>query len=202
VGDLEGDGSRDIIATPNDATTETFLSGAVAPVFTSAASATFVVDENNTFNVTATGVPPPTFSFAGGYGPVSMTPSGVLTATPASYNEGVYNFTIRAANGAQPDATQNFTLTITRGVPVVSSTNVDEITATSARLWGHVENQGTTGLTRRGVVYARTSVNANRTPRLKNPSCTSPSSMVVVPAALTPRPGSCPSRSIPSARSR
>ncbi|HEX8679463.1 MAG TPA: choice-of-anchor Q domain-containing protein, partial [Chthoniobacterales bacterium] len=70
---------------------------------------------------------------------------------------------IRAENGPTLAATQSFTLTVIAGTPVVNSPTAFEVTATSARLRGTVQSAGTAALTRRGVIYSRTSDNANPT---------------------------------------
>ena len=89
----------------------------VAPAITSAAAATLQVGRSGTFTVTATGLPMPTLSLIG------ALPSGVtfvdngdgtarLSGTPAAGTGGSYPITIKASNGALPDAEQGFTLTV------------------------------------------------------------------------------------------
>ena len=85
----------------------------VPPVFTSAASAAFTVGAAGTFNVTATGFPVPTFASASSLpGGVTFTAAGVLAGTPTA--AGVFPLSI-VATGANPAATQNFTLTVNKG---------------------------------------------------------------------------------------
>lgn len=166
VGDLEGDGSRDILATKNDSTNQTYLSTASPPVITSPSSATFTVGQFGTFTFTATGVPKPTFTVQGATWPtgVSMTADGVLSGTPAAGTARDYLVNITASNGASPSSTQSFTLTVTTGAPTVTNPSYDSLTNNSARMYGTVTSDNGFALTRRGIVYSRTSVNA--TPRL------------------------------------
>jgi hypothetical protein len=87
----------------------------IAPVITSASSATFTSGSAGTFVVTSTGSPTPALSESG------ALPSGVtfvdngnatatLSGTPAAF--GTYTLTITAHSSASPDATQTFTLTV------------------------------------------------------------------------------------------
>jgi hypothetical protein len=88
-----------------------------APAITSANSTMFVVGASGSFTVTATGVPTPTITLGG------TLPSGItfsdngngtatLAGTPASGTAGIYPLTFTASNGVLPNATQNFTLTV------------------------------------------------------------------------------------------
>jgi hypothetical protein len=83
------------------------------PVITSGNTATFVVNNPNSFAVTATGSPPPTFSLSGSV-PAGVTigaTTGILGGAPALGTVGTYAFTVTAANGAGVD-TRLFSLTI------------------------------------------------------------------------------------------
>ena len=96
-----------------------------APAITSADNATFTVGQAGSFTVTATGHPAPTLTYSGALpSGVTFTSSVAGTATirgtPATGSGGVYPLTITAANGISPDATQNFTLTITEAVAITS----------------------------------------------------------------------------------
>lgn len=87
----------------------------LAPAITSASSAMFTAGSAGSFTVTATGTPAPTFS-ASGTLPAGVTfnaTTGVLSGTPAAGSAGVYAITLKAANGNSPNASQNFTLTVT-----------------------------------------------------------------------------------------
>ena len=87
----------------------------VAPQITSAASSAFNVLAMGSFTVTATGTPPPAFSLSGMLpSGVTFSGAGVLSGTAASGTANSYPLTITAANGALPNATQNFTLTVAR----------------------------------------------------------------------------------------
>src|SRR5216684_5273610 len=90
-----------------------------APTITSANNTTFTAGAPNTFAVTTSGflAPQPTITETGTLpGGVSFTDNGNRTATiagtPASGSGGSYPITITASNGIQPNATQNFVLTI------------------------------------------------------------------------------------------
>ena len=92
-----------------------------APAITSAASAVFVVSTANTFTVTATGFPTPTYSETGTLpsGVTFNSTTGVLSGTPAAGTNGVYTITITATNAAGT-TTQTFKLTI---APCITSAN-------------------------------------------------------------------------------
>jgi hypothetical protein len=90
---------------------------AQAPKITTAAETTFDAGAADGFTVSATGSPVPAFTESGalpdgvtfaddGYGTAS------LSGTPSPSAGGTYSLTITAANGASPDATQSFTLTV------------------------------------------------------------------------------------------
>jgi hypothetical protein len=93
------------------------------PAITSASSTTFTVGTAGTFTATGTGQPAPTF---GETGPlpngVTFTGAGVLSGTPAAGTGAAYPITITAQNGASPNATQNFTLTVDQA-PAITSAN-------------------------------------------------------------------------------
>jgi hypothetical protein len=94
--------------------TATFTLNRVAPpVITSASSATFTVNTPNSFTVTATGSPSPTFSIPGGApSGVSINPTtGVLGGSPALGTVGKYTFSIVASNSAGSDS-RLFSLTV------------------------------------------------------------------------------------------
>jgi DNA-binding beta-propeller fold protein YncE len=87
----------------------------VAPVITSAATATFRATQAGTFTVTATGTPTPTFSLSGQPVWLSIAAgSGVLSGTPPESAVGQVNFTVIANNGGT--STQAFTLVVEPGV--------------------------------------------------------------------------------------
>jgi len=96
--------------------------GDLPPVITSASSTTFTVGTLGSFQVTATGVPAPTFSESGALPTgVMFSASGLLKGTPAAGTGGIYNFTISASN-VVTTATQSFTLTVGQA-PAITSAN-------------------------------------------------------------------------------
>jgi nitrogen regulatory protein PII-like uncharacterized protein len=110
-----------------DATQTFTLTVNAAPAFTSADNATFVAGAAQTFAVTTAGLPIAAIS-TGDTLPsgVTLTDNGDGTATLAmdsSTAAGVYTFTIKAANGVSPDATQTFTLTVNAAPAITSADN-------------------------------------------------------------------------------
>ena len=103
----------------NQAGELTTLAATAPPAITSAASDTVPAGSAFTFNVTTTGTPSPAISLASGStlpSGVTLTDNGNGTATLAGTSlvaAAVYTFTIQAANGVSPNATQAFTLTVT-----------------------------------------------------------------------------------------
>ncbi len=122
--------------TPN-ATQAFTLTVTSAPAITSAASDTVPSGSAFTYSVTTTGTPTPAITLASG----STLPSGVTltdnkngTATLAGTSAvaaGVYTFSIQAANGITPNATQAFTLTVTKA-PAFTSAASDTVPAGTA----------------------------------------------------------------------
>ena len=109
-----------------------------APAFTSANSTLFSVSQANTFTVTTTGYPAPTYTESGTLptGVSFNNTTGVLSGTPAAGTNGVYVITITATNAAA-SVSQTFTLDV---VPCITSANTtvfpvgsaDSFTVTSA----------------------------------------------------------------------
>ena len=98
-----------------------------APAITSTGHTTFTVGQAGSFTVTTTGFP------TAGITETGALPSGVtfadkgngtakLEGTPATGTQGTYPFTITAANGISPDATQNFTLTVQAATTTTTTT--------------------------------------------------------------------------------
>lgn len=111
---------------------------AVAPAFTSVASATFTVGQTDSFLVLTTGFPTPTLSFTGTLpAGVTLEDNGDGTAslggTPMT--SGTYTLTLTAAN-SQTDTTQSFTLTVSAAAsptgPAITSGNTGTFTAGQA----------------------------------------------------------------------
>lgn len=102
---------------PNDVQSFT-LNITEAPVFTSASSTTFTVGQAGSFTVTASGTPAPTFLASGLPGWASFnTSSGLLSGTPPNNTGSPFAIVFTAQNGVTPDATQNFTLTVSQPAP-------------------------------------------------------------------------------------
>ncbi len=103
-------------ATPTDIDTADIVSPA-APHITSAASDTVTASSPFSYEITTTGEPTPAISVTSGSAlptGVTLTDHGNGTATLAaasSITPGQYTFTLQAANGVSPNATQLFTLT-------------------------------------------------------------------------------------------
>ncbi len=109
-----------------DATQSFTLTVDVAPAFTSGAATTFTTGSSGAFTVSTSANPTAAVSETG------TLPSGVsfsdngdgtatLAGTPAAGTGGSYPFTITAANGVIPNATQAFTLTVDQAPAVTSS---------------------------------------------------------------------------------
>ncbi len=93
----------------------------LAPTITSVNHTTFTIGKLGTFHVTATGFPTPTFSESGALPTgVTLSSAGLLSGTPAPGTAGVYHIVITASNGALPNATQNFTLTVIKAASTCS----------------------------------------------------------------------------------
>jgi putative cofactor-binding repeat protein len=102
-----------------------------APTITSANNATFTVGTPETFTVTATGTPAPTWSESGTL-PAGVTfnaATGILAGTPTA--TGTYPITIAAQNGVAPNASQSFTLTV-NSAPAITSANTTTFTVGTA----------------------------------------------------------------------
>lgn len=103
------------------------------PAITSGTSTTFTVGSAGTFTVTATGFPAPTFSETGTLpsGVTLNSSSGVLSGTPAAGTGGTYPITITAQNGATPNATQSFTLTVDQAPAITSANSAGFVVSTA-----------------------------------------------------------------------
>ena len=83
----------------------------LAPVFTSAATATFTLGERASFLVTSQASPSATYTETGALpAGVVFTSSGSISGTPGS--DGTFPITITASNGVVPNATQQFRLVV------------------------------------------------------------------------------------------
>lgn len=96
------------------------------PQFTSGTTAAFQVGQPGSFLVTAGGGPAARIATAGPL-PAGVTlldnqdGSATLSGTPAAQTGGTYSFTVTAANGNSPNATQTFVLTVLEPPAFVSA---------------------------------------------------------------------------------
>lgn len=103
-----------------------------APAITSSNSTTFAVGVAGSFTVTATGTPAPTFSATGLPAWATLNPTtGILSGTPPDMTGSPFSIVITAQNGVAPDATQNFTLTVTASPVITSADNTTFQVATA-----------------------------------------------------------------------
>jgi PKD repeat protein len=106
-----------------DATQTFTLTVNEAPEVTSANATTFTVGQEGSFTVTGDGYPTVTYGVSGSL-PTGVTfANGQLSGTPADGSGGVYELTITAANGIEPDATQTFTLTVYEAPEITSGSS-------------------------------------------------------------------------------
>ncbi|MBN2387249.1 MAG: Ig-like domain repeat protein [Anaerolineales bacterium] len=112
-----------------DATQGFTLTVNAAPAITSADNTTFTIGSAGSFTVTTTGAPTPAISIPPGSLPagVTFTDNGdgtaALAGTPAAGTNGTYPFVITANNGVLPNATQNFTLTVSLAATTTTITS-------------------------------------------------------------------------------
>ena len=130
-----GDGSDIIVNTPKQVDRLNFtkdfiitVTAASAPTITSADNTSVVNGTGGSFTVTSTGYPAVTYSLTGEPEGVSIDPSTGLITIPGSVTAGVYEFTVTASNGVSPDATQEFTLTVTPAPEAPAITSADNTT--------------------------------------------------------------------------
>jgi sugar lactone lactonase YvrE len=92
----------------------TFVRSNVAPQFTSAAAATVPNTAKVAFQVAASGFPAPTFAFAGAPTWLAVNSStGAVSGIIPPRTLGRFTFAITASNGVAPNASQQFTLSVT-----------------------------------------------------------------------------------------
>ena len=98
--------------------------------FTSVNNKTCVVGAQCTFAVTASGQPLPSIARSGGVLPAGMTyvagpnGSGTLSGMPSAGTGGIHALQFTAHNGVEPDAVQDFTLTINQPPKITSVTTL------------------------------------------------------------------------------
>jgi hypothetical protein len=97
---------------------EIALSGTAAPHITSASSVSVAEGEGGTFQVNATGMPAVSYSLNGAPAGVTINSATGLLTIADTTAAGVHTFIIAASNGITPDATQEFTLTVTESESV------------------------------------------------------------------------------------
>jgi hypothetical protein len=96
---------------PPDATQGFTLTVNQPPAFTNVDSGTAAQHAAYSFQFTATGWPPPSFSTGSPSPGLTLSASGLLSGVPQA--GGSFNVYVTAANGVAPSATQKFTLTVT-----------------------------------------------------------------------------------------
>ena len=130
----DGVGFREAAPSAADTTTKVQVANQnQAPAISSANTAAFIVGQQASFQVVATGSPTPVFSVLSGTLPagVTLTNGGLLSGIPASGTGGTHSFTIQAANGVGSPATQTFTLSVTQA-PAFTSANRSTLSVGSA----------------------------------------------------------------------
>lgn len=101
----------------------------------------------------------------GGTTPVAISGARSASYTPPAYTPGTYQYFCSVFGSPDQEFT-NFlhsqTATVlVRNVPTVTNPFFENVTNSSARLYGTVTADGGFPLSRRGIVYAQTSVNSN-----------------------------------------
>lgn len=89
------------------------------PIINSPSTTTFLEFTANSFTVTTSGVPIPSFSETGTLPKGVTFSAGVLSGNPTQL--GTFPITITASNGVPPDAVQTFTLVVNRPPPTFTS---------------------------------------------------------------------------------
>jgi glucose/arabinose dehydrogenase len=136
-----GFASRNVTVTGND-------NDEAAPVITSTANTTGVLNAPYAYTVTATGRPTPTFSLSAS--PASMTinaSSGAIAWTPSA--SGTFPVTVVASNGVVPNAAQSFSIVVGADLPptcMLTKPDVDGVVSgTNAEFFGDGDDDvGTT----------------------------------------------------------
>ena len=118
-----GSGAAEVTAQLDGQSVSATVDQTSAPVFTSASSTSVASGGVLSFPVTTTGSPAPALSISGEPSWVSLS-GATLTGNVPAGTTGDFTFTLKAANGVSPDATQEFTLTVT-AAPVVTTSPTD-----------------------------------------------------------------------------
>jgi len=111
---------------PN-ATQSFMLTVNAPPQITSASNVAFTPGTAGTFSVTSTGYPTPALAEAGALpGGITFVDNqygtATLSGTPAAGTSGSYSIVITASNGASPNASQSFTLTVNQASQTITFT--------------------------------------------------------------------------------
>jgi hypothetical protein len=117
-----------------DTSASAILTVVQPPVITSDDSVTFTVGIPGSHTVTATGIPTPTLALTSGTLPDGVTfdpTTGVMEGTPAVGTGGTYALQFTATNDVDPDAVQDFTLTVNEA-PAFTSDDATSFPAGSA----------------------------------------------------------------------
>ncbi|HEX2904674.1 MAG TPA: putative Ig domain-containing protein, partial [Jatrophihabitans sp.] len=150
-------------------TTAATLNVGTAPSFTSADNTRFQVGVAGSFAITTTGMPSASLSRSGAQFPVWLTltdngdGTGSLTGTPPAGSAGQYVFTLKAANGFSPTASQTFTLFVDAS-PVITSADHTTFTSGQAGSFAVTTTAGsptTTAITETGALPAGVSFTDN-----------------------------------------
>jgi YVTN family beta-propeller protein len=100
----------------------------MSPVILSDALSGFAVGQSGEFQLTASATPSPTFSATGLPAGLTLSPSGLLSGTPAPGTGGQYPIPITAVNGIAPSFTETFYLSVD-AAPVITSAGQVTFTA-------------------------------------------------------------------------
>jgi predicted outer membrane repeat protein len=125
--------SNGVLPNATQAFTLTVVPALAAPAITSADNTTFTVGTSGTFTVTTTGYPTPAINISGDLpSGVTFTDNGdgtaALAGTPAAGTVGDYVIELTASNGVEPDATQEFILTVVPASAAPAITSADNTT--------------------------------------------------------------------------
>ena len=137
-----------------------------APAITSADRATFAVGSAGSFTVASSGFPTPALSTRG------VLPAGLsftdnadgtatIAGTAAAGIGGVYRLTFTASNGVNPDATQEFTLTVTQSSAITSADRATFAVGSAGSFTVTSSGFPTPALSTRGVLPAGLSFTDN-----------------------------------------
>jgi hypothetical protein len=87
------------------------------------ANGTLTAGTEGSFTINGTAIPAATYTESGALpSGVTLSPSGILSGTPAAGTGGLYPITLTASNGILPDYSEQFDLTIDEA-PAITSAN-------------------------------------------------------------------------------